>query len=245
MGFRHRSLVSRDAGQAAVEAALTLPLTVFLILGSLQLFMMLQGRILAQYAVARATRAGSVDHAHCTTMSQVALAALLPSFARTDSPRALGKAYGLRDRGLFDPGADGGRDEEIFWLTRLRPARPAAEEEEEFDLQGRQAPSLEVELVFWYPLRIPFANWVIAVLTVAQYGLRDLEGSNPLMPVQRAPDWTDDVALPQTQGDLGGELLARTASGHYALPIKATYAVRMLTPVRGRRGRCPIPIVPP
>lgn len=238
--------MDRDAGQAAVEAALTLPLTVFLILGSLQLFMMLQGRILAQYAVARATRAGSVDHAHCTTMSQVALAALLPSFARTDSPRALGDAFRLRNRGLFNPATDGGRDEEIFWLTRLRPVAPAAEEEELFDLQGRQAPrSLEVELVFWYPLRIPFANWVIAVLTVAQYGLRDLEGANPLMPVQRDPDWRDNVPIPQTQGNLGAELLSRTNAGHYALPIKATYAVRMLTPVRGLRGRCPIPIAPP
>ena len=33
-----------------MESALTLPLTVFLMLGTLQLFLMLQGRIMAEYA---------------------------------------------------------------------------------------------------------------------------------------------------------------------------------------------------
>ena len=46
-----------------MEAALTLPLVVFLILGTLQLFMMLQGRIMAEYAVFKAVRAGSVTTA--------------------------------------------------------------------------------------------------------------------------------------------------------------------------------------
>ena len=244
--FCHRSRVARhlDSGQAAVEAALTLPLTLFLILGCLQLFMMLQGRILAHYALARATRAGSVDHANCTTMSQVALAALLPSFARTDSPVALGRAFQQRREGLFNPASDGGRNEAIFWLTRVRPASPPALEEEEFDLQGRPAVRvLEMELVFWYPLRIPFANWVIAILTAAQYGLRDLDGANPLMMTEKNPDWRMSKSMAAAYGgDVRGELLARTDAEHYALPIKTTYAMHMLTPVRNAPGRCPLPI---
>ena len=40
----------RQSGQAMVEAALSLPLVVFLVLGTLQLFLMLQARVLAQYA---------------------------------------------------------------------------------------------------------------------------------------------------------------------------------------------------
>ncbi len=244
----HRSTVSRlcDSGQAAVEAALTLPLTLFLVLGTLQLFMTLQARVLAHYAVARATRAGSVDHAYCTPMSQVALAALLPSFARTDSPAALGEAYRRRNTGRFNATFDAGRDEDIFWLTRLGPAGPTANEEEDFDLQGRTTfqgrdaeRSLEMELVFWYPLRIPFANWVMAMLTVAQYGLRNVGGANPLMVTQRSPDWRANRSRPQARGgDVAAELLARTNAGHYVLPIKATYAVRMMTPVRGRAGPC-------
>jgi hypothetical protein len=66
------------------------------------------------------------------------------------------------------------------------------------------------------------------------------------MPVQRDPDWQEGVAVPPAQGgNLGRELLDRTNAEHYVLPIKTTFAVRMLTPVRNVRGRCQIPIVPP
>jgi hypothetical protein len=68
-----------ERGQAAVEAALTLPLTIFLILGSLQLFMMLQGRIMSEYAAFEAVRAGSRYHGDCKPMTHAVLAALLPS----------------------------------------------------------------------------------------------------------------------------------------------------------------------
>src|SRR5687768_1168071 len=72
---------SAESGQAAVEAAISLPLTLFMVLGALQLFMMLQGRILAHYALARATRVGSVQHGECTPMTHTAIAALMPSYS--------------------------------------------------------------------------------------------------------------------------------------------------------------------
>ena len=42
-----------------METALTLPLTLFLMLGTLQLFLMLQARVLTEYAVFRAVRVGT------------------------------------------------------------------------------------------------------------------------------------------------------------------------------------------
>jgi Flp pilus assembly protein TadG len=44
----------RDSGQSAVETALVLPLVTFMILGTLQLFMLLQAKLMAQYAVYQA-----------------------------------------------------------------------------------------------------------------------------------------------------------------------------------------------
>ncbi|HLM44600.1 MAG TPA: TadE family protein, partial [Myxococcaceae bacterium] len=75
--MRHRRPATRRAerGQAAVESALTLPLTVFLMLGTLQLFLMLQGRIMAEYAAFRAVRAGSVRHGDCQAMTHAAILA--------------------------------------------------------------------------------------------------------------------------------------------------------------------------
>src|SRR5688500_7914706 len=69
-----------ESGQAAVEAALTLPLFMFMILGVLQLFLMLQGRVMAEYAVYRAVRAGSVNHGDCEAMKHAAILSLTPTF---------------------------------------------------------------------------------------------------------------------------------------------------------------------
>src|SRR5436190_1258062 len=55
--------VSRGArrGQATVEAALTVPLALFLVLGGLQVLLSMQARLMAQYAVARATKVGAAN----------------------------------------------------------------------------------------------------------------------------------------------------------------------------------------
>src|SRR5687767_10161202 len=69
----------RDSGQAAVEAALTLPLTVFLFLAMLQMFLLAQGRVLAQLGAYRATRVGSTNHGHCGRMVHAALLTVMPA----------------------------------------------------------------------------------------------------------------------------------------------------------------------
>ena len=92
---------TRQSGQAAVEAALTLPLVVFLVLGTLQLFLMLQARILAQVAAYRAVRAGSLNHGNCLPMMHSALVTMLPTVARTDNGERLADAFSPRRHNHF------------------------------------------------------------------------------------------------------------------------------------------------
>ncbi len=107
---------SRESGQAAVEAALTLPLVTFMLLGMLQLFMMLHARVMTQYAAFRATRAGSVNHGDCTRMKHAAIGALLPSFTSflgsTTPPgtpgEKLGAAFGMRSSNRYAGAPDNG-----------------------------------------------------------------------------------------------------------------------------------------
>src|SRR5882762_470367 len=101
---------AREAGQAAVEAALTLPLAVFLMLGTLQLFLLLQARIIAQHAVYKAVRAGSLNSGDCVPMQQAAVAVLLPSITATPTLEAFAAAYGARRNNRYDAARDGGHD---------------------------------------------------------------------------------------------------------------------------------------
>src|SRR5687767_15741362 len=72
-----------ESGQAAVETALTMPMVLFVLLGTLQLFMMLQARLMAEYAAYRAVRAGSTHQGDCRAMLQAAIGALLPTITAT------------------------------------------------------------------------------------------------------------------------------------------------------------------
>jgi hypothetical protein len=218
-----------DSGQALVESALTLPLTLFLVLGTLQLFLILQGRVMAQYAATRATRAGSLKHGSCDAMRDTSIAALLPTFTRSRTPLEVAEGYRVRRNGRYVPSLDLGHDESIVWLIRESPRRVLPYEEEEFDLASGRPRTLGLRLVFWYPMKIPFANWVINTITRATFRLGNLAGANPLMTAQRTSDWSGQETLnPQ----VGAELVRRAAVAHYVMPIQVTSSMRMMTPAR-------------
>ena len=242
----------RESGQAAVEAALTLPLVIFLVLGTLQLFMMLQGRIMAEYAAFQAVRAGSRNHGSCTAMSHAALGGLLPSIVSYmggpgGSPGGkLATAWKLRagegaEGPKYAPGGgarDGKHDGPIFWLIREQPRVEAVPSPEDTDFDnptgdGSNAKRLEIKLVYWYRLRIPFADWVISRMIQAHWGLQSYDDVNPLLPADAKAGW-DQPSSPTVNLDpaIRDELNTRVNSGQYVFPIQATYGMRMMTPAR-------------
>lgn len=96
-----------------------MPLTLFMVLGTLQLFMLLQGRLFAEHAAYSAARVGVVRHGDCTAMTHAAIAALLPSFTSylgeatggSTPAEKLATAFALRTRNKpfdnqYDPVAD-------------------------------------------------------------------------------------------------------------------------------------------
>ena len=242
---------SRESGQAAVESALTLPLVVFLILGTLQLFMLFHGRILTQLAAFAATRAGSVAHGNCDRMVDAALIQVMPAieaFARPGIPSAganLAAAFSTRRNNRYNETvSDGGNVNaytgSIIWIVRQWPLAAAVQgmadgEDKDFDEPVGQtigSQRLEVRLIFWYPMRIPFANWVLSKMFLVNFRLQSYTAQNPLMQTQTA-NWT-----PATSGTysldaaIGAEMLNRAARNEYVFPITASYTMRMMTPAK-------------
>ncbi|AGC41727.1 pilus biogenesis protein [Myxococcus stipitatus DSM 14675] len=241
-----------QSGQAMVEAALTLPLVVFLLLGTLQLFLMLQARVLAHYAAFQATRAGSVAHGECERMTHAAILALIPSFhsflglsSSTDevrhgggggAPARLAAAFRARRDNRFQAGLDGVHTGSIVWINRaIVGGGVDSPQDREFDEPGHLR-RLEVQLIYWYPMRIPFANWVMSRMFMAQFGIQDYRAANPLILAEKDANWNQgESSNPLTlAGDVRSELASRVAREQYVFPIEATFTMRMLTPTKRR-----------
>jgi hypothetical protein len=244
-----------ESGQAAVEAALTLPLTIFLILGTIQLFMMLQGRIMAEYAAFEAVRAGSRHHGDCEKMVQAGLAALLPNVVSYlgsgtggGSPaQKLGTAFRDRYQGGdakftakdYTKSSLGGASlagESIFWMARPLPQNVPSPEDRNFDapVQGGGGMRLEVRLVYWFPLRIPFADWVMTRMFMAHFGIQDYDAVNPLIPAEKKAGWTTGKSPPTLDALIRNKYQSMAGGQQYVFPIQATYGMRMMTPAQSQ-----------
>lgn len=246
-----------ESGQAAVESALSLPLLLFLVLGLLQLSLAIHASLLAQYATARAVRAGSLAHGDCMKMLHAAALALMPAYARPFkrglSPAAAGARLGAEwaaRRGPLDIPryslSRDGQDGEIVWIYRDSPtvgqvigltSAAGVGEHLGFDREltaaelaaGLRPLRLELRTVFWFPLRIPFASWALSRVALANFGLKEYRAINPLSPTQHA-QWTGSTG--RLGHDVATELLSRIDRGHLVLPILSVAVMRQLTPVR-------------
>jgi hypothetical protein len=248
MGFPR---TKHQSGQAAVEAALTMPMVVFVFLGTLQLFMLLQAKLMAQYAVFQANRVGSVMNGRCDAMTHAALLALTPtikpfmgpSYAGTPGQK-LGRAFRdiqTNDYSNFSlhNGPNWTAGEAVVWIVREHPRFPGdnpVQAQQNFDqllTAGQQPTRLELRMIFWAPLLIPFADWVFSRMALADMNLRAYGAQNPLMIRQkgsRGAAWGAGASL-TPQAEIATEYLRRYAMKHYVFPIEVTSTMRMMSPV--------------
>lgn len=236
----------RESGQAAVESALVLPLTVFMILGTLQLFLVLQARMVTEHAIMRSVRAGSVHFGSCTAMRDAAIVSLLPSIGAFLNPVMPGgtpgakfaNAYQMRANNRYVPRYDGGHDQKIIWLWRLSPLRNQLDPtEDDFDDPEGGGYTLEGRLTYFYAMHIPFANWVMSKMFLAHWGMQPYRFQNPLLETQRANWQREANADPIPVGlTVANEMLRRSTASppQYVMPLTASFAMRMMTPPRAR-----------
>ena len=237
----------RDGGQAMVETAITMPLFVFVMLGTLQLGLMHQAHTLTKYAAYKAVRAGSLRHASKEAMELAALAVLIPMVSWQDN--------GIE---TVMPITDG-----MTWVTKLMQARlrsaaspvryvdvkvcgptkqtarlgggiaaeaKKAGQEVQFDApfnpsgtawRDSERNKLRVEVTFNYRMPIPFANGMLYWITRGQ------EDADMLWITRTGEEQTrlKDRLLGERAAYDG---MARAKLG-YILPIRATYTMKMMS----------------
>ncbi|MFN0062394.1 MAG: TadE/TadG family type IV pilus assembly protein [Myxococcaceae bacterium] len=242
LGLRHQRSRPGHRGQAAVETVIIMPLVLFFVLGTIQLSLLMHARIMAHYAAFKATRAGSVNHGDCVRMTQAALAAIVPNVTSfmapnvvpggTPADRFVAAFTLLRDR-------QNGAGAEPFvplWIFRESPLPGVIGpdgQDNDFDdpTTTPEEQRLEVRLIYWYRMRIPWASNVISWIIRAHYGFVGNPGINFLVPVRPATEWDQN---PNTFQDaaVGAEMNTRMTAGQLDVPIPASYTMRMMTPAK-------------
>lgn len=242
-----RSVAHREQGQAVVETALSLPLVVFLVLGTLQLFLLMQARLIAQYAAGRAVHAGATSFGNCARMTDAAILTLMPSFHNylgsatpgSNPSEKLANAFAARRGNKYagtgtprDGSPDTGYNGDIVWIFREQPVASqviafAGGQDLNFDEPGRPM-RLEVRMVYWFPMRVPFADWVMTRAWLAQWGLLDYAAQSPYM-VPRGAKWQKTSSF-NPQALIKDEMKRRADRREYVFPISQTYTMRMMTP---------------
>jgi hypothetical protein len=91
-----------SSGQATVEAAIILPLMIFLLLGIIQITMMHQSRLMVEYAAYNACRTGIVWNMDKDRMTRAALISLMPTFSATDTLAGTTDPYLGRRPGIVE-----------------------------------------------------------------------------------------------------------------------------------------------
>ncbi len=234
IGLVLRSVRRFPRGQAAVETAAILPLTVFVILGVIQLTMMFHARYATYYAAYMAARAGSVQRARCSKMVTAALLAVAPALQRVadntqDTPGAKYSAASYVAAYQKIKSNDYAAYRDVIGslpIVQVDLVRPTNQ-----DVQGRSGDydfddvsatntmMISAKVTFNYEMRVPFANRIIhESWTLAQY----LGSIDELLPMEQRPD------NPRGGYTLPYEVIAR--QNHvYIIPIVASYTTRMMS----------------
>jgi hypothetical protein len=233
---------AKPRGQAAVEMAIITPLTLFAILGIVQLSMMMHARYVAQYAAYAAARAASVHDGNCHTAVTAALIGVAPMVGRTKDGASfinIWNSPGSSDFTLLPrpalntnvyPGVGGlpivkvRMSHNYVGMSETDPTWNNGGRDADFDIPDSPI-MITYEVVFNYEMRIPFANAVIheSWAGANYFGPEGTLGINALM----GPRQRDDA--PDLSAEYMPYYVTARQDHRYIIPIKATATLRMMS----------------
>ncbi len=267
---RHLLRRRSESGQAAVESAIVFPGMIFMLLGILQLTMMQQARLMTEFAAYQAARAGIVNSLRKADMvlaAEMALIPTRPSIPYSDSLLGSLGLGGLPDdllkiaeqalivHKVLNPLSKSFFDKEVISVDILNPTKADfnGKDEIEFDATQdgfavRRQSQLTIRLTYFFPLRIPFANWLLFESWLAAQGGIKLVGWDPAHPkinygsgpLSVGIEWPADVRLamelqgnktPNCYNGISSGTMTRlaiwAATGNFYFPLVTTHTMRM------------------
>ena len=233
----------RRSGQAAVETALVMPLFVFLVLGTLQLALLHQARLLTKYAAYKAARAGVVGNAGWNEMDNAALAVVMPMASsgeggaervfRAETPAQWGKSWKkIKDNRQHLPIPYVVSRTCNPTLAQVIAAGIDPNNGVDFDdprtLGGGSwsefnVTRLQVQVTFFYRMPIPFANAILWQMA------RGAEHDESVRMLRMTPGKVRDGVNPNGgQRTIEKQPIQERADAHeYIIPIRASWGMRM------------------
>lgn len=215
-----------SGGQAAVESAIAIPMSMFVVLGVLQMGMMQQARMLSDYAAYKGARAASVGRAECPVMVKAEIAALVPTLGRADSASAWVSTYKQYEKNKRSS------------LPVVYNEFKIENQHQPFDtpLKPNELPEkIHLRLHYFYQLTIPFADWLIARYYLAERGLESWAGmSDPINPIAKTQ------APPHHTAQMVDSVYVRSYfnKGIYVVPLQASWSFRMFSQASRTKGDC-------
>ncbi len=240
-------------GQSAVETALILPLTLFSILGVIQLSLMMHARYAAQHAAFSAARSASVHNGNCKSAVTAALLAVAPMVGRTKDAASFLKVWSTPGGQNFTvkgrPSLVANRYPGIAnipivelrmsdWFVGQSRRDPPFNLGDDSDFDVLDQPiMITYEATFNFELRIPFAN---AVVHESWAGANYFGGINSLMTARERAN------IPQLPARWMKYYIAARQDKRYIIPIPATATTRMMSnPYRTYWGAAKNPCTDP
>jgi hypothetical protein len=217
-----------QSGQAAVESAIATPMTMFVVLGLIQIGMIQQARFFVDYAAYRGVKACSVGRCVCkngggvsgTTAGSVLqseLAALVPILGRADDSThwisTWDRIKDNRNHGLPIVQTSWTIENQVFPFDT--PLAPTANPEK-----------VRLKIQAYVEMNVPFVNWLFARYYLAEFGLVNLaQDVDPIEPIGHE-------ANPPTLGSATIQaILVKNYfnRGVFVAPIYSSWSMRMFS----------------
>jgi len=236
-----------------VEAAIVLPAMVVLVLCIIQLTMVANARVMSEYAVYCAARAGIVYNADKNAMTRAAFLALLPTMGRSDSLTTAGTTLVKSIPISVEAPMRMVAGWPVVQVNIIHPTKGEASsagiskhlgnQEVDFDdvrPAAARVNQLQLQLRYFYKMPVPFANWMLQAMWFASRGGNPMvlsgRGMNMAAPegaiggsyvMQARAMGASSVISAFSTGNAGVALVAAMATGKYYMPVEASYTMRM------------------